>query len=407
MAETSNTNSITNIDIIKITRQILDEVDSMRSYTKEDLSAEKEYTVPSESRLNTFFRLIGLPMFVNISNESDHTEDFAGDRFITPGFDKHFNFKLGDYTIQNSDQDNISTILSFREGLLKSAELNIGTPDTNKNMTLALTNPIPLHPNITNGGMPTSVGSNDSRRDVYKSLFPFVTSYLNVTPRDNLLARPFLPDNKRAMIGRNTLRKPFLETIARIRLSLGANTIPDNDKRQEFINVISNSVGEIFANELLKDLKQINILEALIINKLISSLESLAKRWVKIRIEQERLSRELPFVINVRSGSGRNTPLGKRMSVSTNVELRKDHYLGKSLDFTQRELARLEAIISLLPTDDTANPVPDGTSQSKNVNKSALINPFVSLFSNDVDYLRKEKVKYRKKLPKNKRKQTS
>lgn len=399
MAESSNTNAIAQFDVIKLAREILQEVETMRSYSEfVDENTKQGFQIPSESRLNAFLRLVGLPMFVNISSDSDHAPDnIEGDRYITPGFDSDFQFKLSSYSVQNSDKESVGTVLGFREGILKSSELSIGTPDTNRAMTLALTNPMPLHPVITGNGLSTSIGkTEDSRREVYKSLFPLITSYQNVLPKNHQLARPFLSDVRRAVIGRDALKKPLIETIARIRLGLGTGNEKDEERKKEFQQSIAASVGDEFADLLLKDLNQTNILEQLIINRMVASVEQIAKRWVKMRTEQERISRDLPFTIRIKSSSARDNPLGKRMAVSADIELNKEHRIGKNLDIIRKNLARLDAIMSLLPTEDSSNPVAAGAPQSKNVSKSALVNPFMSFFNSDIDYYRKREAEINK-----------
>lgn len=401
MAETSKTTAFATFDVIKLAREILSEVDAVRAYEEDvDENTGKGYARPSESRLNALFRLIGLPMFVNLSlkqGSAKPPKNLGGDRYMTPGFDKHFQQKLSDYTI--TDALELDFILISREAKLLSRESFIGTSELNRSMTLALTDPIPIAPNVMGPDHHDAFVGKDqnSRRSTYKALFPMITRYTNVTPKINQTARPFLLDARRAIISRqDTLNKPFIETVARIRLSLGAGTKSDDDRKSEFNTQIAERVGQEYANLLLKTVGQTNILEEMIISRMTASIEQLAKRWIKIRTEQERIARDLPFIISIKSSSSRDNPLGKRAAVSANVEIKKDHKWGKRLDIIQKNIAKFDSIISLMPTEDSSNPSATGTPQPKNIPKSALLNPFTSLLNNELESYKKHEATIKK-----------
>lgn len=406
MAEKAGVNTIHKFDIIKFAQELINEVEQIRAYSSlVDTDSEQKFNLPTESRINTFFRLIGLPMFVTIESKGDKdtTSGFkTGNQHLTPGFDKSRVIDFGEVTIKDANKigtDQISSILSTRESLLLQREKNIGSDDFNKYMTLAFTKPIPLSPNVPKKDGAGSVGKGDSQRPVFKKLKPLITSYKNVFPKSHEVARPFLPDPINAKVDNSTsLKKPFIETVARIRLiesSTSGNTA-SKTKQNDFLTSITNSLGSSLFNQIFGESKtifqQANVLEQFILSKLLSTVNQIANKRVLLEREQKRLAGDLPFQIAVKTTSSRQNPLGKVSSVSADVTLLEKSQKGRLLNKLNVAVAKDEALLSLLPTDDTVNSAGSTPNQAgtKNVVKSALVNPFVNILNNDLNRNRKE-----------------
>ena len=68
-------------DVISFAKKIMSEVESIRSFTKtKDEKTGEGFQLPTETRINAFFRLIGFPMFVSIKGKDVEST------FLHPGF---------------------------------------------------------------------------------------------------------------------------------------------------------------------------------------------------------------------------------------------------------------------------------------------------------------------------------
>ena len=121
--------NIAQFDVIKFAEKIMNEIDSIRSYDfNTDDSVEQRNHTPKESRVNAFFRLIGLPMFVTIEKKDKKKKkgDLSGEKALTPGF---FGSKFSEYEISNSKS--VENTARLRETTLQAIEENIGTVEYN------------------------------------------------------------------------------------------------------------------------------------------------------------------------------------------------------------------------------------------------------------------------------------
>jgi hypothetical protein len=104
MVETSNTTSKAKFDVIGFARNVLAEIENIRSYRKvQDDNTKEDFGLPVESRLNAFFRLVGLPMFVTAKSKDESNSQntgLKGNLHLTPGYDKSISPFLKNYNIE-------------------------------------------------------------------------------------------------------------------------------------------------------------------------------------------------------------------------------------------------------------------------------------------------------------------
>src|SRR5574342_124630 len=330
MVEKAGINTLYKFDVITFAKDVLDEVDRIRSFNQvSDLETGESFNIPTESRLNAFFRLIGLPSFVSFKSALDKKDSsqgpLEGDKHLTPGYDKYLRRRLSAFDIKNSNKEykekSIERTLAARESQLLEAEQRVGSNDTNRAMTLAITNAFPLAPNVPadKDGAGT-FSSGGTQRTAYKKLKPLITSHVEVFPRNNQLARPFLKDTAgqaKITAADAPLGKPFIETVARIRLIdiESSGNAATTKKHTDFQNSIKNTIGEDLFNKLFNDsakiFQQANVLERFILDKLLSSVGQLAAKWIELRKRQDSIARQAAFRINIKTSSSNTSVFGK------------------------------------------------------------------------------------------------
>jgi len=125
MVEGINTNTFNNFDIIGFAKNIINEIENIRSF---DVSVNSETSpnsnIPMESRVNAFFRLVGLPIFVTVEDKNKKDKGkLSGKTYLSPGF---FGATLDKYNIKNTEDNDLSFYLSVREEELNTIENSIG-----------------------------------------------------------------------------------------------------------------------------------------------------------------------------------------------------------------------------------------------------------------------------------------
>ena len=401
MVNTYDTKSFSEFNNIDFARSIIKEVDNIRSYDQyvDDNNAFQKR--PSESRLNAFFRLIGLPMFV-VKKNKDSGESEISNIIMSPGFS---GAELEDFVIEDAESVgdlNLSNVLQARERALLQRENSIGTAKFNKYMTLALLNPLPLVSNLVDdSGELVDSRFDGSDREAFKALEPLVTSYLPIKPVENELSKPFSLKDDRQINNTTELKKPFIEFVANIRLKSAANSVGQDsiDRSNDQLSSIESTLTEEDYDKVLSEYQNVmvsGILEDYILSKLSSSIDQLASALSSLQSSQEALLQQDDFIISVQSSSGKNNVFGKKVSTSTNVEVRENSKLGKRLESLNLILAREEAFLSLLPTNDTS----DSNESTKNVVANALIDSFIDLINSDIKEIRKEKTQIESKIQK-------
>lgn len=403
MTNIPDANALSKFDVIKLAKSILAEVDQIRAYdTMPDDATKEGLKVPSESRLNAFYRLVGLPMLVIIENEKKEdgsekadNEGTSATKVLSPGF---FGGNLSGKNIKNADTEievesnnrKISTILNLREEQLSLIEAQVGTEKSSSDMTKALKNALPLAANISEKNSKkysfVEVGSGDFKRDVFKKLLPPVTSYRVVLPVRNEVARPFvLEESDRKVDSQTILKMPFIEMVARIRLLSAGNADSSADKAknqafQDSIEAVAGSESIAYFTNL-----KAGLLEGFIINKLETAFYQLAAKWKELKKKQEILNKNTNFKISIKTSSSRASPFGKRVE----ADFESDSNAVRKLKDLRAKLAREEILLSLFPTNDALFKTNAKTSNTKNTSFSALINQFSTLITFNAERLRK------------------
>jgi hypothetical protein len=412
MGDTTDINAIAQFDVIKFARGMLSEVDAIRAVSAvTDDKTKSESQWPIESRLNAFCRLIGLPMFVSIeqSNKEDKNTDsgdLSGKRHLTPGY---YGSKLSGYNVKNDTKIGVS--VGGREAVLKSREEKIGSGKADDDMLKALYSVMPMTTTYPSGStenkrtavlQENKIGTGTAyERDIYKSLFPLATSYVNVQPMKNEVARPFLQTIKDQMPDSATvLPKPFIETVIRIRMISAANALDVNalEKIDDVVNGFISGIGEEEFNKLSGDVKKvvtakssINILEGLIIARLLSSLDQIAKKWLELQQRQQVYFTNSEYSISVKSTSSRFSPFGKRAAESTTLVVDPKTNAGKRLQSLKKQQMKEDAMMTLLPSDDSIYGSNSKTvAATKNTSLMALVTPFTKILSYNLEQTKKE-----------------
>jgi len=418
MAEFADKSTLSKFDIIKFAKNILSEVEEIRAFDGlADEETADNFKVPNESRINALFRLIGLPMFVTVETKvkGEKGRDATGLRHMSPGYSAHKDrIKFLDYNIKNAEKigdDEISKILIDRETTLQKMEGSIGGEEMNRKMALSLTIPMSLAANVPDedNKLGNTVGKGENQREVYKKLFPLITSYREILPKKNEIAVPFTTKEYRKINSTTELQRPFIETVARIRLvtSDNAGSTADTDRETEQLQSLSGRLAEDDYEKIVKDfatLKAADILEVFILNKLFVSLEQLANKWVEIKKKQQLAAKQDVFSISVKTTSSKRNPLGKRVDVSADLTLRKEGSdTGNRLAWLRKKEAEEEAFLSLLPSDNVvdAQSTSPKTAVTSNTSFGALINEFTDLLNNNLTQIKKEIKREEARIKKN------
>lgn len=403
MADAS-TGTIAKFDVIAFARNILDEVDRVRAFRDDvDEDTREGFGLPTEPRINAFFRLIGLPMFVTVKEKDNAGLPGGlkeGDIHITPGYSQSFSRMLSDYDIDNA-ADVKRDLLNRQETLLKS-ETGMGSKETNANMTSAMTYLLPLAANIPDDQRMISgkVGSGDSMRTVFKKLKPLMTTYMEggIRPIRNELARPFLRDPKEQLVDSETaLPKPFIETVIRTRLvsCAGGGSAQQQQNQRDFLASLEEFVGEEQFSEIYDTNPELfssgDLLENFIVSRLVGSLSQLAKQWVEIQKVQQRINQQTKFQIVIKTMSSKRSPFGKRTAVAADTVLAENSDIGRRLNSLRKKQVKQEALLSLLPTEDMmTNDENQKVKNTRNVALAALVTPFATLVSSSLIQIKKE-----------------
>lgn len=409
-------------DILLFARQILKEVDNARAYILE-VDDENRITSqkPSESRVNAFFRLVGLPMFVTVEprSQSDKTaRNESGEVVLTPGYHEGGQIPTTRFVLRNSEdtmlplpgappgvqlEGSASILLSTRENELLERENKIGTEFFNQAMIRSMYDLMP--PSFTAS---RSYEIGGQRYDYTKRFAPFAVSYMRIFPHSRELARPFVPDVKDIEVNGQVLKRPFLETVIRIRLGSARGT---NQKQTDYMSGLRDVLGRLskkasksetgsvqaLAQTLLPS--EANLLEIFVIGKMLVSVESFAQQWVKIHRRRERIVKSAEIALVPSTESAKQSPLGRQSNTALTLDVTPQSELGRKRVKLQQRVAAAEAIIGLLPTEDATNATTSARySAPRNVMSNAMTRPFLSILQRDLDAERKQLEKVERQI---------
>jgi hypothetical protein len=386
MVASSSSGTIFKLDIAKFARDVMSEVDGVRSYLPAvgDDSQQADNR-PTESRVNAFFRLIGLPMVVSISpmDEKDKSATKASQQTLTPGFamgdeppgiiEDSGDAKLPDPVTGNETP--LSDLLADREEMLLDLERKIGTPEIDQRRVDSFYNPLALA---------LDVGTS-------KRVSPFVVSYRRIYPAQNELSKPFLadPEDGRTPLDSSPIRRPFVETVVRIRVNALEG---GNQQQQDYLAGARARMRQLSSTAADALPTEASAYEAFIIDQMLGSINQFADAWVKLQRRRERIATDESIVLKPKTSSAKANPFGKQGNVATTVEFTNTSNtgqpnLGRRIADLNRSIAVDEALISLLPTQDLASLAGD---EVKNVMPNALTNPFVAMLRQPIDWQRKK-----------------
>lgn len=386
MASTSTSGTVVKLDIIKFAKDIMAEVDAIRSYLP-SFSDEAQLADqrPTESRVNAFFRLVGLPMFVSITSNNDKGKSGGNNvaqKMMTPGYQSAGapdgiveNSGETELTGPNGRQYDAATLLHKREETLLAREQKIGTEATNIRMASAFYVPMPLALN-------KEMVANKS--EIFKMVSPFAVSYSLVFPGSNELSKPFLanPEEGRPPPSSTPIRRPFIETVVRIRMiSLEGGS----QKQQDYLKATRDRVKLLSATAAKLLPQNASLYEAFVIDQMMGALDQFADRWVMLQSERESISKELTVVLKPKTSSAQRSAFGKQGNVVLDLQLDDNSATGMQLAALKRGIAASEAMIGLLPTEDISSLT--GT-KVKNVMPNALTNAFVSVLRQPIERLK-------------------
>lgn len=389
MVESSSSGTTFKLDIIKFAKDIMSEIDSIRSYsysTGDDSRISDNR--PTESRVNAFFRLVGLPMIVSVSptNEKDTSITKSSQKTMTPGF---LSGSRADMVIADSEDAKIEhpitnklmsvqELLNERETKLLDFEKQIGTEDRDKRRAKAFYVPMELK-------------TDEDKKDkyglrIFKRISPYLVSFRDILPGSNELSKPFLadPESGRPPPDSSQLKRPFIETAIRIRF---VSIEGGNQAQTDYLKGIQDRLDQVSPKAANLVPKQSSLLEAFIINQMLSAIDQFADMWTNLQRRRESFLKDNLFVFMPKTSSSKNNPAGKQGNFAIELDIPDHSQMGQKLSAINNSIAVDEAIIGLLPTQDLTSLNGD---KVKNVMPNALTNSFVSVLRQPLEWQKKK-----------------
>lgn len=391
MAASSTSGTLTKLDIVKFGKDVLSEVDSIRSYVAAFNDETQQLTDqrPTESRVNAFFRLVGLPMFVSVSPNNEKGKSSGGDsaqKVLTPGYQRGgaingivTDSKETQLMGPDGKQEDAQTLLKTREKKLLEREQKIGTTEMDIRTASAFYDPLGL---TLNENKKDGNGS-----EVFKRVSPFAVSYSQILPARNELSKPFLadPEDGRPPPSSTSIRRPFIETAIRIRLV----TLEGGSQAQtDYLATIRTRVALVSTTAANALPQEASLYEAFIIDQMLGALDQFADKWVLLQNKRERLLKNIAIALKPRTTSAKRSSFGKQGNAAVEWKMKDNTETGKRLAALNRGLAVSEAMIGLLPTEDVTN-LTTGT-KTQNITPNALTNAFVSVLRQPIEQQKKK-----------------
>ncbi len=392
------TEKLFKFDVIKLAKQFLDEVENYRAYKP---TLDKKNQRPNESRVNTFFRLIGLPHIVKIDKITENEDIIGGEssdaKVLTPGFKLGYGVEFA--YISNSEKKDLKikwdnkqpvlySTLSNREKQLSLIDNDTYSSESKSNRIKAFKKP--LSPKMNFDG-------TYQKREVFKSLSPFISSYVDVFPKTKNLARPFLQDPKKGFIINTELKRPFLETVILIRfvnLSGAANKKTSEYTKKMWLNLKQQTESAYSDKAEMKFMASLlpengTIIEAFIVERLVTVVSQLARKWTAITKNITEILKHIDVAFVPITPGAKQHPFGKQ-SNQASFEA-KNSEDDKKISELEAKIRQSEAIISLLPIQDSIAKNSEGNSISaRNVMSNALTSPFISILTKSLDEKKKK-----------------
>lgn len=345
MGTAKQTNKQTNVqgvtfDPSNFMDQIINTVDLNRS----DIGSKPEEVIIStadvpngervESRLNAFYRLIGLPALretSKIPNISSVTKDQLSQN------------RTLNYFHDTALEAEVKDALTKRESLLQAKKVE-------QDFVTMLKNPLPI-------GTSVSSNNNQSRR---VSIFPLIVdASVPVYPLMKRVA-PLFYDGDFILSGASNARlpRPFLESIVYMRTQVfsGLDTGTQNDIIANINAFVTKNVENTEASALTASLFakgiSFNILELQIINKMVQAIQNSAVKYRRAIMKAEDLNHEVRFV-----PKPRDTP-NEKSGNSNFVDIEStdgSQSIEKKISSLELQLEQINLFISALPTEKVKN----------------------------------------------------
>lgn len=406
MADTPSISPVTRFDVIGFAKGVLDEVERTRAYDpiSDDDKDGGGDRAPTESRTNTFFRLVGLPSIVSLEPQNPKGAT-AGTRkakeLLTPGYargEQKTGFKIQDSSEATVTADKRSRplrdVLREREAALLKIEKEIGTADMNTRMVKAFCSPLEPQMDVSKDNAQQTAG-----RQIFKRLSPFAVSFRDIFPGNRQLARPFLSDPRQGYLLSEELRRPFIETVVRVRFvrsadASGASTTDYLQALRARLNAQEQAaraekpaIAAIVSSLPSKG----ELLESFVIDQMLASVKMLAERWVGLKQRKDQTLQNIEVSLVPSSPSARQSPLGKRSNRSVSVQVKKSK-LGREITKLENCVAVSQAVLGLLPTEDETKSgnVRGQADTGRNIMRNALTKPFVSVIRQDFEQEQKK-----------------
>lgn len=372
----SNKGAPGSFDLIGLSKQIIKDIDSVRS-----INTDKD-SVYDESRVNAFLRMIGLPMFVVVDPEK------TSGTIINTGYRSYLSSKK----VENMDNvSNLTDYENLKEGLFDREnnyiyEENRTDEEKSNDMSFSLRSMIPLSPvfiNSDSGQWWADSEGEKFSRNAFKMLFPLIPSYKRINPPGRNVARPFSNDVE---VDTDTiLKKPFIETVIIMRSVFGksGSTKKGKDDCNSLLESIRNSTTELEYAKISKmvDAMQSSGVESFVVQKIFDSLLQVALRYTELRSLQENLAQTGGnFVVTLQTESA-NNPMGKKISSKLETSFEDASKLGSLLSLLKQRQAEEQTYLLLLSGDSSLNT----TSSKSNASDTLMSSMFVDLLKNKSD----------------------
>jgi len=367
------------LDYLKISKNlILRDVDGLRSNFQfnenQDNSEPNPMPPMKESYCHAFFRILGLPVI-----SSDKT------RFYNPGF---YGSEIGQIEIERrnaidrSQDQSLFTLESAREFINYGNSLNFESESTKYQYRFdMLKDPMSVDLIDEEKGpfdydqQIDDVSDRGTFKPVQKILRPFkcVPSLTNkVIPATNMICAPFVNDAN-SKLRDAVLTKPYLEFVARIRLS---KDITSNTTENTLSQVLAQKIDDLNVESVLSSftdsVKDLSVLELYVIEQLLITLIDACNKINKEKKSAQELIAKMESRLEGEDITFTNTGV-----VFDTLE--------KWIEERQEKIAAKELLLSQIPGFKIT-----GIGEVNNKIPCALTNSFIELVQPDLENLKKE-----------------
>jgi hypothetical protein len=366
------------LDYLKISKNlILRDVGSLRSNFQfnENQDPSQPNPIPNlkESFCHTFYRILGLPVI-----SSDNT------RFYNPGF---YGNEISQIEIErrnaidNSQDQNLFNLETKREFLCYVNSLNFENVSYKYQYRFdMMKQPISidlLDDNKTAFEYDQQIDPVD-KRDKYKPALKILRPFKcmpsltnNVIPAVNMVCAPFVNESN-SQIRDVSLPKPYLEFVARIRLSKDISANTEDNKLSQSLSQKLKTFDSTTLSEFTSSVKDLSILELYIVEQLLISLIDVCNKANKEKKNAQQLISKM------------ESRLDNEKITFTNDGVVFDT-LERWIQEREEKIASKELLLSQIPGFE----IP-GVGQIKNKIRCTLTNSFIEFIQADLINLKKE-----------------